>query len=154
MTPTACQLIVCLFFTRLRGSCCPSCDVVKHIACFVLGSMLSWGREICWRGWWRVWMQVCSSIWVFIGSPDSWPVLQRDRGFVSGATSDIFASAFSCSEYLRGAPSAWPTWKYGYRRAWNTNQGKKRSLQLQNKSADKDHGNKKMSSYDMEYYVR
>lgn len=113
MILTACQLS----FTRLKGSCCPSVSMVEHISCFVLCSMLSWGKSICWRGWWRDWLQVC----VLLGSPDSMSVLQRDRGFVSAAASDIFAWALCCSEYFRGALSAWPTWKYGYRRTCNTN---------------------------------
>lgn len=99
VTPTVCQLFGCLFFTRLRGSCSPSVSAEKVVASNVLGSILSWGKEICWRGCWRDWL-------------DSSSVLQRDRGFDSAAASDIFAWA------LRGAPSAWPTWKYRYRRAW------------------------------------
>ena len=105
-----CQLPGCLFFTRLSGCCCPA-----------VRSVLSRGRGISCRGRCRGSLEVCSPTRVFLCSLGPRSILQRDRGFGSVAAWEVFVRALCCSEDFKGAPSAWPTRKYGYRRAWCTN---------------------------------
>lgn len=80
-------------------------------------SLLSvWGRGICWRGWW------CCCCWFLEDDVEALDSEEDCWGSDLGSEVCFWAGGLAwtfLTSWLWGrGPKIWPTWKYGYRRAW------------------------------------